>query len=337
MKKRGTGFACVYMGAMYRFGLFDQASAQITVTKNGRLLLTSASAALGQGFHMTMAMLVSEEFGGLALDQIDVILTDTALGPDGGITAASRQTTMTGRATQNAASSLAAKLKLQASEMLDVPPEQLVWNDGLLIDSQNPETSISLAELALEADRIGVSPTMQGSFTAPSTTPLDPETGQGGTPINSFSYVTTVADVEVDCETGQVQVLNLTSVHDSGTIINLEGAEAQVEGGLVMGLGMALTEDFKHQEAVPLVKGFTDYAIPTIHDCPEIDVYFVETAPGFGPHGAKGLAEAPTVAAAPAILNAIYDAIGVRICDLPATPERIIRAMRDQQSTIQES
>ena len=124
---------------------------------------------------------------------------------------------------------------------------------------------------------------------------------------------------------------------NSGTIINPEGAEAQVEGGLVMGLGMALTEDFKHQDAIPLVKGFTDYAIPTIRDCPEIDIYFVENAPGFGPHGAKGLAEAPTVAAAPAILNAIYDAIGVRIYDLPATPERIVRALRDQQSMIQES
>ena len=216
MKKRGTGFACIYMGAMYRFGLLDQASAQITVTQNGGLLLTSASAALGQGFHMTMAMLVSEEFGGLALDQIDVILTDTALGPDGGITAASRQTTMTGRAVYDAASSLAAKLKLQASEMLDTPPEQLVWKDGLLIDSWDPEKSISLTELALEADRIGLVLTVQGSFTAPSTTPLDPETGQGGTPINSFSYATTIADVEVDCETGQVQVLRLTSVHEFG-------------------------------------------------------------------------------------------------------------------------
>ncbi len=337
MKRQGTGFACTYMGAMYRFGLLDQAAAQLSVTPDGRLRLTSASAALGQGFHMTMAMLVSEEFGGLGLDQIDVILTDTALGPDGGITAASRQTTMTGRATHLAACTLAAKLKLQASEMLDVPPEQLVWQEGRLIDSLSPKKSIGLSELAYEADRTGISLTVQESFTAPTTTPLEAETGQGGTPISSFSYVTTVADVEVDTDTGEVQVLKLTSVHDSGTVINLEGAEAQVEGGLMMGLGMALTEDLKQQDAIPLAKGFTDYAIPTVHDCPEIEVHFVESAPGFGPHGAKGLAETPTVAAAPAILNAIYDAVGVRIHDLPATPERIVRALRDQQSVPQES
>jgi CO/xanthine dehydrogenase Mo-binding subunit len=325
------------MGAMYRFGLHDEANAQLSVSEEGRVVLTSASSALGQGFGMTMALILSEEFAGLSLDQIDITLTDTALGPDGGITAASRQTTMTGRATYLAAQSLKSKLRIIASELLDVHPERLQWKEGRLVDVEATDRSVSLRELSEEALRTGINLTVQEKFVAPQTTPLNEETGQGGTPINSFSYTTTIADVQVDTETGEVQVLKLTSIHDSGTIINLEGAEAQVEGGLVMGLGMALTEDFKQQGSNLLVHGFTEYAIPTARDCPEIEVHFVQNAPGFGPYGTKGLAEAPTVAAAPAILNAIYDATGVRICNLPATPERIVRALREQQPSLQEA
>lgn len=337
MIKRGAGYACVHMGAMYRFGLPDQAAVRLVVTSEGKLLLTSASATLGQGFGMTIAIIVSEEFGGIELDQIEVILTDTAHGLDGGMTAASRQTTMTGHATYLAAQSLATKLKQIASEILDVHPEQLDWERGLLVDRLSPERFVQLIELALEAERMGIDTVVEESFAAPTTTPLEEETGQGGTPINSFSYVTTIADVEVDTETGEVEVLKLTSIHDSGTIINLEGAEAQVEGGLIMGLGMALTEDFKQQVGIPAVRGFTEYFIPTTLHCPELEVHFVQDASGFGPYGAKGLGEAPTASAAPAILNAIYDATGVRIRDLPATPEHIVRALRNQQTLSEES
>lgn len=324
------------MGAMYRFGLPDRSTTRLSVQPEGKLLLTSASSTLGQGFNMTMAMIVSEEFGGLPLEYIDVILTDTALGPDGGITAASRQTTMTGHATLLTAQTLAHKLKLVASELLDVPPRRLEWRAGALIDRDSPEHAVQLADLAEEADRIGIELSSEESFVAPETTPLDEETGRSARPISSISYVTTIAEVEVDTDTGEVDVLKLTSVHDSGTIINREGAEAQVEGGLVMGLGMALTEDFKQEEGHPTVRGFTDYIIPTTLDYPEIEVHFVQDAKGFGPYGAKGLAEAPTVSAAPAILNAIYDAIGVRIHELPATPERIVRALRNQPATDEE-
>ena len=331
MKKRGRGYVCTYMGAMLRFGLHDESGAKVYITNEGIVTLVSAASELGEGINMTMAMIISESFGGLDLNQIRLILNDTANAPDGGLTAASRQTTMTGMATHLACESLATKLRLVCSEMLDVSPDRLRWQNGSLIDSSSSERSVSLREMAAEALRIGIELTVEENFVAPPTVDLDEETGQGGVPINSFSYATAIADVEVDTDTGDVKVLKLTSINDAGTIINLEGAEAQVEGGLIMGLGFALTEDFIYDKGVPATQGFTEYSIPTMLDYPEIETHFVENAHGYGPYGAKGLGELPTVTAAPAILNAIYDAIGVRIYDLPATPERIVRALREAQ------
>jgi CO/xanthine dehydrogenase Mo-binding subunit len=310
--------------------MHDESGVKVYINGEGVVSLVSAVSELGEGITMTLAMIVSEAFGGLDLDQIKLNLNDTTDAPDSGLTAASRQTTMTGMATHIACESLSDRLRSITSELLDVSPDQLRWENGALTDSKSSERAVSLQEMAAEAQRIGIELIVEEKFVAPPTVDLDEETGQGGTPINSFSYATVFADVEVDTDTGDVKVLKLTSVNDAGTIINLEGAEAQVEGGLIMGLGFALTEDYIYNNAVPATKGFTEYTIPTMLDYPEIETYFVESAHGFGPYGAKGLGELPTVSAAPAILNAIHDAVGVYIHNLPATPERILRALREQ-------
>ncbi len=331
MKKRGVGYACSYMGAMIRFGIHEESNVRVCLHQDGLIDVTSAASELGEGLGMTVQILVSEAFGGLDFNQIQVRLNDS-LYPDGMVTAASRQTTMTGMATYQACEVLSSKLKSVACEMLNVPIEQLGWDKGRLIDLKSPDRSVTLQEVANEADRIGIELVALSKFEAPLTTPLDPETGKSNLPISSFSYATVCAEVEVDTVTGEVHVLKLTAGIDSGRIINLEGAESQVEGGLIMGLGFALTEDFIHSRGSPMTTGFYQYSIPSFVDCDEIEVHFVENAPGFGPYGAKGLGESPTVITAPAIINAIYNAVGARIYSLPATHERVVRAIREQCS-----
>lgn len=335
MKKYGTGYACTYMGALIRFGIHEESNVKISLDKDGSIHVASAAAELGEGLGMTLRIIVAEVIGGMDLDQIHMHLNDSNH-PDGMVTAASRQTTMTGMATYQACEILSGKIKQVASEMMDISVTQLGWKNGNLIDVKFPTRVVTLMEVAREAHRIGIDLTSQSKFVAPLTTALDSETGFSDLPISSFSYATVAAEVEVDTNTGEVHVVKLTAIMDSGKIINLEGAESQVEGGLIMGLGFALTEDFIHMQGSPMTRGFYQYSIPSFVDCDEINVHFVETAPGFGPFGAKGLGESPTVITAPAILNAIYDATGARIYSLPATPEKVIRALREQSTTTKE-
>jgi CO/xanthine dehydrogenase Mo-binding subunit len=299
---------------------------------DGSITIATAAAELGQGLGTTLAMIVSEALGGLALSEFRYVDNDTSLAPDGGITGASRQTTASGMAAFLAADELKTRLMVIGGELLDANPHSLHWEAGNLVNAERPGHKISLREMALEAKRIGVDLSVQSCYVAPATTTMDEETGQGY-PVNSYSYATAIAEVEVDTETGQVQVLKLTSVHDSGRIINPAGAEAQVEGGLIMGLGFALMEEFVAQAGIPITQGFTEYLLPTSVETPEIKVYFVDDHVGIGPFGAKGLAEVPMVVAAPAIMNAIYNATGARVTDLPATPERVWRALADKSDT----
>jgi len=164
-------------------------------------------------------------------------------------------------------------------------------------------------------------------FQAPLTEPLD-DKGQGFG-VNQFSYATYIAEVDVDTDTGEVNVLRISAFVDAGKIVRRIGAEMQVEGGIAMGLGHTLTEEFKQRQGWPETDGFTTYLIPTIQDVPlEITSDFVDEWAPMGELGAKGLAELVLVPVAPAITNAIYDAVGVRITELPATPERVLMALK---------
>jgi CO/xanthine dehydrogenase Mo-binding subunit len=186
--------------------------------------------------------------------------------------------------------------------------------------------AVSWTDLVANARTLGISLKASGKFTAPPTTVLD-ERGQGQ-PVNQYSYATHIATVQVDTITGEVGVLAVKTFTDAGRIINPVGAEGQVEGGVVMGLGYALTEAFLMEDGHLLNRGFTNYLIPTIMDVPtSIESYFVDKPVPFGELGTKGLAEVSAAPITAAIINAIYDAIGVRIRQLPATPERILEAL----------
>lgn len=165
-----------------------------------------------------------------------------------------------------------------------------------------------------------------GSFNPPNEL-LDTETGQGS-PYPTYAYATQIADVEVDTRTGFVKVLRVVAAHDVGKAVNEVMVRGQLTGGVGFGLGQALMENLVIDQGRTLNPNFVDYIIPTAMDMPSVETLIVEEPEPTGPFGAKGVGEPANVPTAPAILNAIYDAIGVRINDLPATPERVLNALK---------
>ena len=325
MKKHGVGFASAWQGLNFHFGHPDISTVRLELTDQLRYRVGVAAADLGEGIPETLAVILSQELGGVPANQIEFIDPDTGVTPDGGATGASRQTALTGNATLRAGKQLALVLKKAASEILDSPPDEVTIREGIFYGREG--VTASLAEVEKECRRIGLSLSMLGTFQAPLTEPLD-DKGQGFG-VNQFSYATYIAEVDVDTDTGEVNVLRISAFVDAGKIVRRIGAEMQVEGGIAMGLGHTLTEEFKQRQGWPETDGFTTYLIPTIQDVPlEITSDFVDEWAPMGELGAKGLAELVLVPVAPAITNAIYDAVGVRITELPATPERVLMAFK---------
>jgi CO/xanthine dehydrogenase Mo-binding subunit len=328
MKKRGVGYASAWQGLNYHFGHPDISTVHLELTDELHYRLGVAAADLGEGIFETLAVILSQELGGVSQAQIEFVDPDTAVTPDGGATGASRQTALTGNATLQAARLLVYILKKAASEILDCPQEKISIQDGIFYGGDGNRASLS--EVVQECKRIGLSLSVNGVFQAPMTESLD-DRGQGFG-VNQFSYATYAAEVEVDTDTGEVTVLRVSTFVDAGKIIRRMGAEMQVEGGVAMGLGHTLTEDFKLRQGWPETDSLTTYLIPTIRDVPyEISTDFVEGMAPLGDLGAKGLAELVLVPVAPAIANAIHDAVGVRITTLPATPERVLLALLERE------
>lgn len=332
MKKRGIGFASGWQGAGYHFGHPDTSTVDLELTIDLRLRVGVAAADLGQGIPETMRIIVSKAFGGFPAERIDFIDADTAVTPDGGATGASRQTFMTGNAVLLASRKLVYLLKSAAAEMLDVSPDDVTIHGDML--SAPSGVSASLAEVADECRKTGLSLAVTATHRGGPTEELD-ERGQG-IAVSQFSYATYVAEVEVDTDTGEVQVMRVDTFFDAGSIVNKMGAEMQIEGGVVMGLGHTLMEEFKQKQGVPETDGLSTYLIPTISDTPlEITSSFVDKPIPTSELGAKGMSELTLPPIAPAITNAIFNAVGVRVTQLPATPERVlmgIEQLRMEQS-----
>ena len=326
MKKQGIGFASAMQGVNYHFGHEDTSEVRIEVSEvDARVELYTAGADLGQGMEATWIMLLCQALGGLSPEWVRWAEPNTATSPAPGGTGASRQTSVSGSAVWRAGTALRGPLWDLAAEMMAVPSESITL-DGDVFRGPGDEI-VSWTSLIAQARALGITLRASGRFTAPPTTPLD-ERGQGK-PVNQYSYATHVASVVVDTRTGEVEVVSVNTFTDAGRIINPLGAEGQVEGGVVMGLGYALTEAFLMEQGHMLNRGFTNYLIPTIMDAPpSIEAHFVDQPVPFGELGTKGLAEISMVPIAAAIINAIYDAVGIRIRELPATPERILTALR---------
>jgi CO/xanthine dehydrogenase Mo-binding subunit len=189
-----------------------------------------------------------------------------------------------------------------------------------------------MGEAVANAKNRGVVPVGSASFGTDTTSIADSKGGDGaGRPWQAYVFGTQVAEVEVDTVTGEVQVLGIWAAHDVGRAVNPQGVEGQIEGGVVQALGQGLMEDYKLADGRTTTHGFAKYILPTALDVPQINSIIIEDPDPIGPLGVKGIGEPAMVPTIPAIMNAIYDAVGVRITSLPATPEKVLMALREKE------
>jgi CO/xanthine dehydrogenase Mo-binding subunit len=214
------------------------------------------------------------------------------------------------------------------AEVWDVEPATIQTGNGE-IWAENTNHHITMGEAVHTSKGRGVVPVGSASF-GTDTTGLDPADGSGR-PWQAYVFGAQVAEVEVDTITGEVQVLGIWAAHDVGRAVNPQGVEGQIEGGIVQALGQALMEDYKLQDGRTSTSGFAKYILPTALDVPRVNSIIIEDPDPIGPLGVKGVGEPAMVPTIPAIMNAIYDAVGVRITDLPATPEKVLMAIRDKE------
>lgn len=313
---RAWGFAVAYKNTGLGGGAPDKAGAEIELLPNGRFEVRSASAELGQGLPTVLQLIASEELG-QSTEQVQVLLSDTDLTPDGGPTTASRQTYVTGNAVKYTSRAMHDLLTSELAERYDVSPEKIEFKEGL---AQIDRQEVQLSTISQNLRNDGITPKVSYTYWAPETKPL----GQGGDMHVAFSFAAQAALVEVNTITGEVKVPEVIVANDVGFAINPLGLKGQVEGGIIMGIGHALVEDFILEEGRVITDRLAKYRIPSIYYTPEITSFIVEHPTADGPYGAKGIGEICLIPTIPAITNAIYNAIGVRVDKLPVDQEKIV-------------
>ena len=301
--RRGLGLACSYygvgLGAMGKH--MNPAGANLVVAADGSVTVAVGTTEIGQGMVVVLTQITAEALG-CPSALVRVVEADTSRVPDSGPTVASRTTVMSGNAIKDAAAKIRAEMaKVQAAEGLD-------WTDAVALCVKH--------QVGLAAH----------GWAVPPETSFDLATGQGE-PYICYSFSANVVEAEVDTETGETRVTRVVSGHDCGKVVNPTAAEGQIEGGVVQGLGYALTEEHALQDGRIVNDQFSTYIIPTPMDVPEIQSIIVEHPYPWGPYGAKGLGETPIIAVAPAVTAAIAHATGVRLLEIPATPERVWAAL----------
>ena len=331
-KRKGFGIAAVnYPTGMNLGG--DPSQALIHSTTTGNFVISLSSTDLGQGLKTVIAQIGAEVLG-VPFENVLIDTADTDTGPHCMGTFASRATHRVGNAVIQAAEE-ARKIMLEvASDELEVSPDDLETDgEGNIRVKGSPDRSINIVDVALAAHfKYGRTISGRGMFMKPKSE-VDPETGKMD-PDSTEAHACTVAEVEVDTETGEVTVLSLKSAYEIGRQVNPALVEGQIRGGSVMGMAHALYETtHPYYPAVDhMPTGFSEYVLPGPMELPEIESVVLEYPSANGPFGVKGLGEMTANPPIPAIANAITDAIGVRITELPITPEKILRALEKQET-----
>jgi CO/xanthine dehydrogenase Mo-binding subunit len=320
-KKRGIGLACSYRGVALGAEGTDAAGTIVSVQTDGSVIVSSGITDMGQGAQTQMSQIAAEVLG-IGMERIQFLNTNTSRVPDSGPTVASRGTIMGGAAAKKAAEIVRATMISIASEKTGLSPESLDMKDNYLVDLHSNTRLMSFSELALACFNKGKPMYGFGWHKSPPTF-WDEEHGRGEAYF-TFVYGANIAEVEVDMETGKVDVLNFVSAHDVGKAINRNTVLGQFYGGVAMGLGYGILEEFNIEDGKPSQMNFDEYLIATSMDVPPIKGFIVEHEDEAGPFGAKSIGEPANELAAPAILNAIYNATGKRIYELPATLERVL-------------
>lgn len=322
----GTGMAImIHSGGGVRIYKYNAAEAFIKVDQDGRANVLVGVSEHGQGATTVLAQIVAEETG-IALSEISISETDTDVNPMDLGAYASRTTYILGNTVRSGACEIRKQLVETAALAVGAKPEEMEIHGGMIFVAQAPERSISVKEAIRTHYARGLPLSGTGRFVDPIPPDLDPATGQGDfSPVYSFSCV--VAKVKVNPNTGEIKVLSLVSANDLGKVINRLGAEGQVEGASLQGIGYALLEETLFERGKILNGNLLDYKLPTSLDLSALKSILVESDEASGPYGAKGVGESAIVAVAPAIANAVYDAVGVRFKDLPLSKERVYEGL----------
>ena len=316
--RTGWGMGCEMHGSSAYPGIKERGNAIVNMNEDGTVTLMTGAAGLGTGAHTALAQIVAEELG-VRFEDVSVVHGDTDIVPWDIGAFASHTTYMVGRAAQMAASQVKQQVLERAAERLEVAVEDLEARLGVIAVRGVPAKQITVREAVAAARGIPAAHLVAtGTYT----------------PTKSYSFGAHFVQVQVDTETGQVEVLQVVPVHEIGKVIHPVAAAGQVEGGIQQGIGHTLSEDYviDLNTGRSLNPSFVDYKMPLSMDMPPIRTILLETAPDpGGPWGAKGVGEDPIIAIGPAIANAIYNAIGVRFRHYPITPEQVLQGLRQAQ------
>ncbi len=327
--RRGKGIA---LGNKYSIAP-TASEASVKVHHDGTIEVRTMATELGQGSHTVLAQIAAEEFN-VPIDHIKVVFGDTAICPFGHGAFSSRQTFNDGNAVRLACQDAKRQVFEKAGKLLDAAPEALEMQQGKVFVKGFPRKALELGELFTPAALSGIPFVNEGGELIGKATwhtksvPIDPVTYQSTKATAFYSYNVQAVEVDVNTETGEVRVLKHVSAADVGKAINPTSVEGQIEGGMHLAEGSALMEKVVFRDGKVFNPLFTTYPFPTSMEKPPItESIIVEAAHPDGPYGAKGVGEATLSAGAPAIANAIYDAVGVRITDIPITPDKILEAL----------
>jgi len=325
---RGIGIACGGFVSGARGSGHTASGTFIQVNEEGGVVVLTGSSDIGQGSKTVMAQIVAEELG-VPISDVTVLSGDTETTPIDPGTFSSRVTFYAGNATLIAAREIRSKLADIAATLMEANVEDIVFRDEKVFVRGSPEHYVSFRELAKKAEGLGHGRLIIGHGQwAPDNTQFPDRKTQYGNVSGAYSFAAQVAEVEVDRETGQVKILNFTVGDDCGRVINRLGVEGQAEGSVAMGLGQALMEHIIFGENGQIMNpSLLDYKIPTALDCIDTRLIEVGSPDPVGPYGAKEIGEGLLISTVPAICNAIYDAVGIRIKELPVTPEKILKEL----------
>jgi len=329
---KGIGLACCnHVSGNRAFAReFDGGAGIVRVGRDGRIVVFHGESDMGQGQKTTFAQIVAERLG-VPLSMVKVAPVDTDISPFGFGSFATRGTLMGGNGVLAAAGEAFRQLAEIAADLLEANPDDIRCQEGRFFVQGAPDVALPFKEVAQEATikRSGAPVVGVGSYHPPTVMP-DPKTKYGNV-SPAYPFACQIAEVEVDPETGQVTVTRFVAAHDVGRAINPLATEGQIQGGVTQGLGWALMEDMKVQGGRVLNPNFLDYVIPTSLDVPEIEPILVEPVEPNGPYGAKGIGEPALNPAMSAITNAVFNATGIRIRELPISAERIAAELKKRR------
>ncbi|MBT3535620.1 MAG: molybdopterin-dependent oxidoreductase [Rhodospirillaceae bacterium] len=327
LKKRGRGMAAGWYG-IARTATTDRAGAWAEMDDGGTAKILTGVTEIGEGILTVLAQVAADELG-VRPGDVTIGDNDTARSPEAAHAGATRQTYMISNAVALACRDARVKFDGFMAEHWDVDVEEITARNGEVWARDHHNLKMPLSEAIALCKANGIVPVGAGSF-ASEHTGLDPVDGSGR-PWQSYVFGSQVCEVEVDTATGEVQVLGVWAAHDIGRVVNPRGVEGQIEGGIVQAVGQALMEDYIQVDGHTTTPGLAKYILPTSLDVPQVTSVLIEAHDPNNPLGVKGIGEPAMVPTSPAIMNAIYDAIGVRITSLPATPEKVLSALREKR------